>query len=634
MPQGHSREEMAARRASTADVPQSAFTPVFTDAPHHNHNNDTRYTADPNVFLTTPRRSKWCGVWQTTASTVVSVVHKIVPPGGITSGAFNMAGASIGAGILGLPAATDSAGLVLAMIYLVIITYLSVFSMYILALAAQSTRIRSFEGMARWLFPSGNYAFSYWAAFIRWFHAFAGCVAYIISIGNCLDPIFKGALRNHPDNSAIKFFSETQGLRVLTVVIWFCVMVPMVVPKHIDSLRYASAVAVTFMVYFVIVVVVHSCRHGLPENRHHVKVVGDQDNDDKLEFNTVFLFRSGNSVIHSVGVFMFAYVCQINAHEIYWDFRPEIRTTKNYTWAAFIGMLLCGTLYVMVCVFGYFDFGSRNLLGKSLLLMFHPLEEADVMIAYVGVLIKLCVAYALLCLSARNALYYLIGFQHRYRNRPDAAAAAGLTSSGNSLDDMTTQRTSGSLSGAATTSSGKSNSNGTDEVEKPKPAKAAATTAVPEDDMIGDFDDTTAAAAATMHEHVDKSLKRGDATMRDDEELAAEDVDGEFGDNTAEDTTYVDNIPFWQHLLVVLLLAVASLLCGLFIPNINTVFGFAGSISGGFLAFVFPALFFMYSGNFSLAQVGWFTYLNTYVLLICGVVGIVFGTGGTIYETI
>ncbi|CBZ36583.1 amino acid permease [Leishmania donovani] len=42
----------------------------------------------------------------------------------------------------------------------------------------------------------------------------------------------------------------------------------------------------------------------------------------------------------------------------------------------------------------------------------------------------------------------------------------------------------------------------------------------------------------------------------------------------------------------------------------------------------------MYSGNFTVAQVGWFTYLNTYLLLICGVVGIVFGTGGTIYVTI
>ena len=610
----HNREEMS-DRGSTCSSPQRTFTPVSTTT----HCHQTPYTRETFETDAQAHRGGCCGVLNRIGNGAIGVVHKIVPPGGIISGAFNMASASIGAGILGLPAASDSAGLVLAMIYLVIITYLSVFSMYILALAAQSTRIKSFEGMARWLFPSGKYAFSYWVAFIRWLYGFAGCVAYIISLSNCFSAIFGDALKRHPDNSAIRYLSKTSGNRLLTSMVWLCVMVPMVVPKHIDSLRYASAVAVTFMVYFVIVVVVHSCRHGLPENRHHVEVVGDQDNDDKLEFNTVFLFRSGNSVIHSVGVFMFAYVCQINCYEIYWDFRPEIRTTKNYTWAAFIGMLLCGTLYVMVCVFGYFDFGSRNLLGKSLLLMFHPLEEADVMIAYVGVLIKLCVAYALLTIAARNSIYYIIGFQHRYRNRPDAAAAAAITPA--SSEEELARRVA-----AAGPTNGDAGSN--DDVVKPTASgNSTAGQAVAEQDLVDGLDDDGVSCRVP-------NGKQAAVPQDVAEDVAADGVDKDFEDNTAEDTTYVDNIPFWQHLLVVLLLALASLLCGLFIPNINTVFGFAGSISGGFLAFVFPALFFMYSGNFSLAQVGWFTYLNTYVLLICGVVGIVFGTGGTIYDTI
>lgn len=78
----------------------------------------------------------------------------------------------------------------------------------------------------------------------------------------------------------------------------------------------------------------------------------------------------------------------------------------------------------------------------------------------------------------------------------------------------------------------------------------------------------------------------------------------------------------------------ATLLCGLFIPNINTVFGFAGSISGGFMAFIFPALFFMYSGGFCVERVGWFNYLCTYSILLVGVIGVIFGTGGTIYSVV
>ncbi|CBZ29237.1 amino acid permease [Leishmania mexicana MHOM/GT/2001/U1103] len=540
-----------------------------------------------------PRRTGCLGVLQGIRDAVIKAVYVIVPPGGILSGAFNMASSSIGAGILGLPAATDSAGIIPAMIFLVVITYFSVFSMYILALASENTRIKTFEGLARWLFPARRYAFSYWAAFVRWFYGFSGCVAYVISLGNCFGAIFTGAAEQHPDNKAIQFFATTQGNRVLTVIVWLFVMLPLVIPKHIDSLRYASAIAVAFMVYFVFVVVAHSCRNGLAETSKHVKLSGNQVDDDKLEHNTVFLFRTGNSVIHSVGIFVFAYVCQINAQEVLWDLRPEIRTSKTFTMSAFIGMMLCGTLYVLVSVFGYFDFGSKKLLGKSLLLMFNPLEEADIMIAYVAVMIKLCVAYALVTIAARNSLYYLIGFQHRYRNRTEAAVAEEL----------------GFVAGDAAVQQGAN------------PTAAAADSDVVQSGKLDGVDSDHGPEGTTKVHSPSQPVDEGYE-------------EGEDVEETAEDTTYVDNIPFWQHLLVVLALSVASLLCGLFIPNINTVFGFAGAISGGFIAFVFPALFVMYSGNFTVAQVGWFTYLNTYLLLICGVVGIVFGTGGTIYVTI
>lgn len=80
---------------------------------------------------------------------IIQLFHFIVPTGGVLSGAFNMASVSIGAGILGLPSATDTSGIVLSMILLGIITFYSVYSMHILALAAQNSRIKSFEGMAR-----------------------------------------------------------------------------------------------------------------------------------------------------------------------------------------------------------------------------------------------------------------------------------------------------------------------------------------------------------------------------------------------------------------------------------------------------------------------------------------------------
>lgn len=221
-----------------------------------------------------------------------------------------MAAASIGAGILGLPSATEATGLVLAMIILLIITLYSVFSMYILALAAQQTRLKSFEGMAHWLFPHFHNGFAYWVSFMRWFYSFSACVAYVISLGNCLEPIFHEAVIQHPGNKTIHYFSTQAGNRVLTSVIWVCIMLPLVIPKHVDSLRIPSMLAVLFMLFFGIIIIVHSILNGFKINNRKIKF--DDRNIATNDPDTVYLFRSGNGVLTALGTFIFAYVCQIN----------------------------------------------------------------------------------------------------------------------------------------------------------------------------------------------------------------------------------------------------------------------------------------------------------------------------------
>ncbi|CAD2213693.1 Transmembrane amino acid transporter protein/Tryptophan/tyrosine permease family, putative [Angomonas deanei] len=489
-------------------------------------------------------------------------VYKILPPGGILSSAFNLASSSIGAGILGLPAASNTSGLGMAMIYLVIMTFFTIFSMHILAIVQLKTGINSFEAIARQLFPGGKRAFSYWVAFIRWFHAFGGCVGYVISVGNCLSPIFAEAHRRQPDNKAIAYFNTTSGNRLLVSLIWLCIMFPLVIPKHIDSLRYASAFAVLFMMYFCVIIIVHSCLHGLSKHTKNVYLSGNQFHDVEGEAN-IYIFRTGNSAVGGLGTFMFSFVTQLNLGETIADMRSEIRTVGNVTLASAIGVMMCSVLYVLVSIFGYLDFGSYALSKNSILLMYNPMEEPEVMLAYVGVLVKLCAAYAVLSIASRNSIYYIIGFQSRYapgryhKERKDSRSEVAE-------EEM-------------------------EEVTKPKKSSSSL--------------------------HI-STLEVG---------LEKEDEDTEL---------FIDNIPYWQHLLLVVILAGVKLICGLFIPNINIVFGFAGAISGGCLAFIFPSLFYIYCGDFTPAKAGYFNYYVTYLLLVSGVAGIVFGTGATIFDIV
>ncbi|ESL05544.1 amino acid transporter [Trypanosoma rangeli SC58] len=414
-------------------------------------------------------------------------VNVVIPPGGILASAFNLASSSIGAGILGLPLAANKSGVVMAIVYLAIITFLTIYSVYALGVAAQRTKIRSYEAVA--LALMGRW-FALFVASIRVFHGFSACVAYVISIGDIFHNVLEGR------EGVSKFLKEKSGNRLLTVLVWLCAMMPLVIPKHIDSLRYFSTFAVSFIIYFVVVIVVHSCTHGLSENIHNVSM-GKDDN------SAVVLFNSGNEAVEGLGVFIFAYVCQVNAYEVYWDMKNP--TLPRFTLAAGIGMTLCFLLYGMTSFFGYMDFGKK--VDGSILLMYHPLDEPEVLVAYIGVLSKLCASYALLFMACRNAIYHGLGWE-------------------------------------------------------------------------------------------------------------------------------LDKLPYWKHCIAVTVISVIALLCGLFIPRIQIVLGFAGSISGGCISFLFPALFVMYSGDWTRKKVGAFHYILTYVMLVAGVIGIVFGTGATIYNTV
>lgn len=410
-----------------------------------------------------------------------NIFGRIVPYGGISSSVFSLVSVCLGAGILGLPAATNSSGLVMALLYLIILAFFGVYSLHILSITIEKTGFRTFESMAKGLI---GHRFDYFVSFIRWMNSFGATVAYVISIGDIIGPVLDN-LSGLP--SALH---GNNGRRIFTCVVWFIFLLPLVIPKQVNSLRYVSAAAVIFVLYFVILVVVHSSINGIP-------YVKSKDEDG------IKLFSTGNSAIHGLGVFMFAFVCQINCYEIYWEMKN--RSTARFTLAGAIAMGLCVIAYALTAFFGYAEFGNK--VHSSILLMYNPVAESAVLVGYVGMLFKLCASYSLQTMAYRNTIYHIIGWD-------------------------------------------------------------------------------------------------------------------------------VETLPYWKHILFVILFSLVVLICGLFIPNINTVFGLLGAICGGFLSFVFPALFYLYSGGWTLNSVGFFHYFFTHGLLIAGVIGIVFGTVSSFEATI
>ncbi|PWU84921.1 putative amino acid transporter [Trypanosoma cruzi] len=86
---------------------------------------------------------------------------------------------------------------------------------------------------------------------------------------------------------------------------------------------------------------------------------------------------------------MFAFLCQVNSFEVYWDMSD--RSASRFTLCSAIAMLLCFIVYGSTAVFGYLDFGNRATV--SALLLYNPVKEPEVMVAYIGLLVKLCASF-------------------------------------------------------------------------------------------------------------------------------------------------------------------------------------------------------------------------------------------------
>ncbi|GET91082.1 amino acid transporter, putative [Leishmania tarentolae] len=400
----------------------------------------------------------------------------LIPYGGVISNCFSLGSVTLGGGIISMPSSFAMTGIIMSIIYLVVITMVTVYTMTLLGYAMKATGCKTFEELSLVLFGRG---WDYFVGFVLWLSCFGTAVAYISAVSSLITPI----LEKSPGTPA--YLLTTSGNRLITSLIWLVLMVPVVIPKRVNSIRYVSAIGVFMVVYFVITIVVHSSMNGMKEGMR----------------GNMTHFTTGNEAIYGLSIFIFSFLCQAVTGSVYFEQRPH-PSVRQLTIASAISMTVCMVLYIFAGVFGYFDFADDT--QDSILYNFDPVHQPYMMIAYIGMLIKICAAFAMNMLPCRNFAYHCLKWD-------------------------------------------------------------------------------------------------------------------------------LDTVPYWKHTIVILATAVASLLCGLFIPSVNTAFGLVGSLCGGFIGFIFPAYFWMYSGNWSMKTVGIWHWLATYFLVVAGVIAVVFGTISTVY---
>lgn len=174
---------------------------------------------------------------------------QIIPYGGLLSCGLNLAGCCIGAGIISLPSAFLMSGLAMGIVYMIVISILTVYSYTIMGIVGRRTGLRNYEQIVLTLM--GPWA-DYLLIFCIWFLSFGAIVSYVISM--------QDALRAFIDNAdnVPHYLQTSSGTRVLTALVWLVCMWPLTLLKEINSLRYFAFIAISFIVFFVICMVIHS----------------------------------------------------------------------------------------------------------------------------------------------------------------------------------------------------------------------------------------------------------------------------------------------------------------------------------------------------------------------------------------
>ncbi|ORC86943.1 amino acid transporter [Trypanosoma theileri] len=308
-------------------------------------------------------------------------VGSIIPYGGLLSTTFNLASATLGGGVISLPAAFQMSGVVMSIILLVLVTACTVYSVGLMMEAVELTGYNSYADLSRNLFGRG---WDYFTVFLTWLFTFGTCVGYVIAIGHLLEPVLD-------DPSVPEFLRTKSGNRLMTSLIWLVGMFSLSLPKEINSLRYASAIGVICICYFILCIVIHSVQHGFK---------GGRLRDD------VAMFKSGNSAIEGLSIFMFSYLCHMNCFSIYGEMRHP--SAKRMTLHTACSMTICCIAFVMAGFFGYADFGAE--VTDTILVFYNVRSDVKMAIAYVGIVLKLCVGFSLCMQPARDCCYYVLGW--------------------------------------------------------------------------------------------------------------------------------------------------------------------------------------------------------------------------------
>ncbi|KAJ2488274.1 hypothetical protein IWW37_004954 [Coemansia sp. RSA 2050] len=302
---------------------------------------------------------------------------------------FNVVNTMIGSGILALPYALKEAGFYFGIFVLVLVAFLTAFSLNTLVFSGRRVGLYKYEAVsAAALGRSGYYLLS----FALSVNSIGSCISYLIIVGDIVTSLVQTMF-------GLNFFTTRQAVIVVAALGF---TLPLLFFRTLEPLVRPSALSVLCLPVIVLIVAIRGPTYALPEPAP----------------TPVF----GPSILPAFGVIAFAYSCSQTCFQNYQTLQN--RTLTAWSKATFYATATAAVIYLAFSIVSYRSFGlgtQPNLLNNF--------DNDDVLanVARVLLAFTLTLTYPMQFYPVRDLLAECVGLPVETLTRSQKPLFHGLT---------------------------------------------------------------------------------------------------------------------------------------------------------------------------------------------------------------
>eukprot|EP00035_Acanthoeca_spectabilis_P025306 m.457829 g.457829 ORF g.457829 m.457829 type:complete len:484 (+) comp21356_c0_seq1:80-1531(+) len=303
----------------------------------------------------------------------------------VFSSFINLTNTVVGAGVLALPFAFKSTGVVLGIIVLFGVYSLIILSIELLVASSKHSQVKSYRGISEAAMGKYGNWLTQGAVFLS---TFGAMTSYLIIIGDMMGPLIGFWMGGTNDD-----YCSIYARRQFPITVSLLIVVPLTMLRNIDSLRYTSGIAVCAVLYLLMVVVFKS-GESISEN-------SGMDNMKPHDF-----FNFSEKIFRAVPIMTLAFTCHMNVMPILTGLKhPTKRRVRQVTWGA---ITTCQVLYIVIGLFGFLTFYTNDGIEGNVLLNY-DVDLTEIIIGRLAVTLVVIFSFPVLahpCIGSVEELLF------------------------------------------------------------------------------------------------------------------------------------------------------------------------------------------------------------------------------------